>query len=1049
MTNQIDRMPSISESYWQTYWRKRLDIARSIAVQRGRGRANDIRDHIDAASAEEEETMKFSGVRIMNTVLTAALLRQREEAEFRHLTRTIRPNVVLPIHWILHDNPKANFLNFSQADKQRIKNKLSWCKSFAEAFLQGEQALYEWFVTEANFLSWHSGDYPASGGDPRCSESWQMFAEELRTNFYSAGFVASETCVKSSHLAENTNGTTQVVLESDDHQPDSDKQVRQRSVAVLASVLSLNDPDKTLKTKASAYPGANLGGSSSISADSAGAADPQFDTSDCALYVESPTMKPVRHLLTEMRGILPRLNGGCEVAKREPVFTETFAFTVPRVHFFLECAACIARSPGPVNAAIKLTGIHGSGKTTTLRALSSILAIGCEVDLWYVEDARALIVQDQMAFAHLLTHSTGELMELAYQGGAEAMAKRASDTSCNWRFGSALKTWWKTLYPDDDGSTDFKPRSLLAKNKATLNLLGHSGSAVATLERFVVIFDEVNALLAELCEPDHASNMAAYARLLKWQVASRCGTLRIQAASPDGARELESQGGEPQFFELRPPQPSHMAALLSAGAAHFAPKMKDALPLSIDRVFNLSLHFCGNMRYLTRLLLGTSAAAPTSPAAAEDQMEILAPSIFHTYATNLSTRIVKSLTMVPTKLEESLARYTDGVSAGDLCTAGNCDSSWFQDLLSNASLIVRTDPTVRDTTYQVLSSVAFAAQAIALRACLRRRVLSSGTAALLEALYVLDVSHGDKFELQIGYRLCAQTLCKFMIPLSDLPGLKALPESGQGLEEVMQSRTSTGTGVQHGPLEGAFWSSTAGNLRCSVAVFSCPTPSFVSPHIINAVKACVVGHAVLIRTARTAPFCDFVLYRNCGKNRHQLIFIETTISTLYDHASRKKVNSGVKRPRADDSVSAQVQTMTGSNIFAFCPPIMRDLFFLINKPMYRVETTPKGVYFKTPQVEDKSTLLSVGNAWLQALGSNARFASSYDIANDEWQATLIQDQSEEQWDVQTVFVSARKLADQSGESDLRKLKCSFAHAVVHEHLDAQKVKPSSRPPSPV
>ncbi len=936
-----------------------------------------------------------------------AALQAKADKDFRKKTSSISPNVVLPLHWIVHQDGWADSLDVSADCKERIRDLFSWCKSFAAAFFGGRENLFKWFVQEG-FLGWHGRhDSKAAGA----AATWAVFEKELEYLYDEEDWDPIQ--LQGSKLVDNGNGVEQVVLNSNDHKmkPNSsrrgikEQQLAEQTIALLVKIPICTTPSKS--GQASGHAASGCGADDQPSVEVAGAAFEQ--------QLNIPSIRP-------------QLNGRCVISSQlTSIPIQTFAFTVPRIHFLLTCSeAWSMGGASGFNAGVQLTGVHGSGKTTTLSALSSALAIGSQVDMWFVPKARDLAAPGSTAFADIFTMSTGEMTAVVHTDDSSTIPDKDGEGE-----ESALQNWWG------------KVRACEHKwelNEATMRLLNSSGP-----QRFVVILDEVNDLLRHARVTDSSATAKTIIDFLKWREETRAGVLRIQSASPDGPREEFNENGRPMFFELRPPRASHMAAIMSAAASRFAPEVHVPTQETLDvaRMFNVCLHFAGNMRYLTRLLVSASRIEHSNTADLLLHIERLGERYFNEYSEFLGKRIVKCLSCQTS--DESEARTFGLRIPSQLRLSGRDVSVWFQYALCNASLVVRKDPTQLDSVAFLFKAVGYAAQAKALAECISSKIALQGNQELfLQAIFSLNDSVGDIFEEQIGLRLSAKRLCKYVIPLSGLPSAKKVLPTQQGFSQLIQSKSSVGIAANFTPLRGVVWPEEGAELHCSYSLFACLKPHLVSQSILSAVKGCMENGGVLIRTARTGPFCDFVLYRRCEGIKRQLIFFETTVSTCADHATKKKVPQGGQKRSRSRRTSANDPTT-----YQRCPPVLRDLFCLINKPMYTLTQEEGDLVFQTATSETARGVLSVGNAWLAALGSKARFASYGPDQAGNWHAELVQNSEDEMWDVRVVFVSARSLQEQAQSAALDKLCCDFAYCVLKEQLDVRNTKAASNQSSPV
>ncbi len=1017
--------PISSYTEWKQFWLTRVAMAEHLASgflvpERMVWDTGDSK-HLPGENSWSAQTVativmfSLNRLRCQEAKTTHRAKGDREAAEgnreFRKRVSSALPNAVLPLHWIVHQDKRADFLQVSADCKQQLHDLFSWCRSFTAAFYGGRDKLFEWFIQEG-FLDWHGSHHRAIHGP---AATWTVFQEELEYLYDEEDW--DSVLVQGSRLVDNGNGVEQVVLNSNDHKmrpPWPRKGTVQQQMAEQTIALLVKIPI----CKASSKPGQTPGRTAS----GCGADDQPSDQVVGAVFEHQISIPSIR----------PRLNGGYDILSQDTTIpVQTFAFTVPRIHFLLTCSEAwsVGGQPG-FNAAVELTGAQGSGKSTTLSALSSALAIGSQVDMWFVPNARDLAAPGTVAFANVLTMSTGELTTSVHTDDANRIPDR--DGKSNLEAESALQKWWRTV------------RGCEHKweiNEATMRLMNSCGP-----DRFVVILDEVQDLLGHARASENSASVKSVREFLRWGEETRKGVLRIRSANPDEPREEFSEHGGQMFFELRPPRASHMAAIMSAAASRLAPSVHVPTQETLDaaRMLNVCQHFAGNMRYLTRLLVSASKVKHSSTADLMLHIEKLANRYFDEYSHILAERIVKCLCCHSSDMDEA------GVALGLKISPepqifGRDRSVWFRYALYNASLAVRKDPTRADSVAFLFKAIGFAAQAKALATCIGfRDPLRANRELLLQPFFVLNESVEGVFKEQIGLRLSVQRLCKFMIPLNALPAIKEVLSSQQRFSQPIQSKRSVRIAAISSPLRKALWVGSGGELRYVYRLFTCLKPLLLSKDILSVVKTCMENNGVLFRTAHTGPFCDFVLYRRCAGNKRQLIFFETMVRTYAEHSSNKSVPmGGQKRPR-----SARTST-NDPTTHQRCPPELRGLFCLINRPMYMLRREGGDLRFYTPTFGTARGAMSVGNAWLAALGSRARFVSYGPDQAGNWHAELVQNSTDEVWDVHVVFVSAHSLEDQARSAALGKLRCDFAHCVLKEHLYAPNSKAASDKPSTV
>ncbi len=279
--------------------------------------------------------------------------------------------------------------------------------------------------------------------------------------------------------------------------------------------------------------------------------------------------------------------GWCTTSNCVPVEYEEFLFTAPRVHFLLNCAELCVRQ----RAGVQLTGVHGGGKTTLLRALVAILTVGAQTDAWYLP--RASQLRESCLRGCFLRSSSG----LLAQGNGYVSENRPADTATRTELQTLLasvhegNTLWLQHRITNFTFTGDRELPHIAKRKDVDNLK-------------ITIYDEVNEVVSNLQDKEAAT-------FLRWHQQYQPGCLRILASSPDGYRETYKDGFEPLFFELRPPPARHMAAILHVATDRLVPQLQSSEPWSLDQLLEACTLFGSNMRELSLLLLAVDEHCQT------------------------------------------------------------------------------------------------------------------------------------------------------------------------------------------------------------------------------------------------------------------------------------------------------------------------------------------------------------------------------------------------------------------------------------------------------
>ena len=379
-----------------------------------------------------------------------------------------------------------------------------------------------------------------------------------------------------------------------------------------------------------------------------------------------------------------------------PVRVAHVALTVPRLHFFLHVAHCFETN----SRGVLLSGVHGSGKTTMLRALVGILSSGQLSSIMYRSDAR-----------HLLRAGPRALIQSA-AFGSDALARQLWSGKYNRdALSMCFREAWE-FFARDDRAQDDVQREVLTKFLQAMET-NHSGSTCS-----VVVLDEVNKMLTEIkyhkasrpASPSSESHSSAasaahegglprgrfiasvkeeYELWCKWLTWDTYGTnkrFRILAGSPHGKRESvkEFGGGFSVQFELRPAPADHVAAIMQCAPVYLGgdPKLFGSSrsgttgaasgagtdPLAADISPSVCLDVClrlgGNARAISSLLLRSDL----------QNLDVLQRELERVY-----TAMVRDLA----------GRFTECLESGKKTHLRPASDSLMSLALTDASLVVR------------------------------------------------------------------------------------------------------------------------------------------------------------------------------------------------------------------------------------------------------------------------------------------------------------------------------------------------------------------------
>ena len=185
-----------------------------------------------------------------------------------------------------------------------------------------------------------------------------------------------------------------------------------------------------------------------------------------------------------------------------PVQSVPLVLTPPRILLLVRIAESMTSSRG-----VKLTGVHGVGKSMLLQALSTVLPVGHPCDMLYVPEAGDLLT-DPNTCGRQLAQSSGPLVDRRAVGNAAQFAAPTFDPSLAYNQERAQEQW--NVEPEGH-----RPGSLTGRGELmTWHKCSEKGMTRmlwATFQRLkdspgnvtcarVYIFDEVNQLIKGMRE---------------------------------------------------------------------------------------------------------------------------------------------------------------------------------------------------------------------------------------------------------------------------------------------------------------------------------------------------------------------------------------------------------------------------------------------------------------------------------------------------------------------------------------------------------------------
>jgi len=670
-----------------------------------------------------------------------------------------------------------------------------------------------------------------------------------------------------------------------------------------------------------------------------GADDHDDDRAD-----DSPRMK--RTMNVSIHGIIPRLREVALTEHAEPVEYEEFIFTLPRVHFMLMCS----HSSGlDQTYGVQLAGVHGAGKSTMLRALVGMLCVGADVDSWYEADASQ--IYDSGRVAPIMCSSSGPVMDhinpqarSGSEHAVEAWTRSVPGSDCPWRVPYCHV---------------FDPGKRYARGGKKL-----------------IVFDEVNKALSSRDEK--------HMQFLQHNRGLPRHFLKIFAASPDGLREKVHAERHVIFFELRPPRVHHMAAIVAVAPRALEQLVPHGTQLPDAAVLPVCLEFASNMRQISRVLQRTfatlqahDAQSPCLTDAVQRELEHTAAECTKEYITMLAERMTKPVNMTSNYLLED----PETKLFGSIPATNPLGLQLTR--MSNASMIVRRDAANRSSPVDFVGDIARELRARAVSQLLRKRHAlgddagPQNTRMALEHLLEPDTTDGYRFESMIACRLFLRLVSEHVMLLSNLES--CIKRHKVAADDMKPPSRTFGILTKETILADIVWTiePLAESSLPAVCFVRCREPSKIDGKVIAAIQACksgAVGSMTVIQTAHSAPLCDFVVIMKTERG-YKVVFVEATISTLYQHASGKggsKQGQGVvdipdegfgaaaamEAEMAPRGSRERLRTAAAPSapppVWSLdCPPAMREIAALVNRPMYTVHAQGPG--FKLTAADSVST----------------------------------------------------------------------------------------------
>ncbi len=819
-----------------------------------------------------DDTNPSKKSRLRSEVLKRA--RKKLEQETMDASTGVKHNYALLLKQILDGKCELHACGLTADEAGVLESLFGWTKSFCTAFQGGEDALRKWFSRNGfgtkftqNEMSCHREDQVQLLDAFSLAEMFESAACDMDEN------VSHATITECS----SRPGMKQVILWSADENQQAPPGLVGLCVALLVRIPAFRHDPPSQPT-----PGSYLESILQLTK--------QIGLQYCS--AESTGIK--------IPAIFPTLAGPGRIdpPSAHEVRSMPFVFMAPTIDFTISCSsATMSASPG-----LKMTGLHGVGKTTALHTLGRVLTVGTTTDLWHIPEARKLSYKTECY--SFLQSSTGIRIDNERQvllsqklAGVESAASSGYGESSKLASYdlTPLQDWWRGLTQAD--STDRLGTHCDVFLQNTCVPPGNTSISLVTA-------DQVNKLLKDLKQTASGAPLFAQKKSLKdflvWDKVGAPRAALVLAASPDGPREAEDPGTSPHFFELRPPPAAHLAAVLSVAPHYILPGINVNGAMNYRRLVGLCRIFSSNMRQVSylgdlaaqivQLRGGAECVQYCSPIAADDlvdAMEQLAPTLRQAYIRLLGKRLSDAIKQETDKSDQKRTQSAtrDGLLEGDDSSLeeGSAQSMLTELMLKNASLYVRSVPRLRSSRRLPIGPIATEALLQAVRNLQREAGEKTGsTSRAIHALVNLDVTDGYQFKNQIAMRLFLRHLSSRVLPLQVVydafQGQKARRKT-----DICTPTQNLGRLVQNLPFGPMLWSQD--EQGCAKFV-QCTNPSEVSHNVLSAARSCSVGETLVIQTANQAPGNDFVaLYRTEFKNI--VVFAEATVSGLPAHAAKK------------------------------------------------------------------------------------------------------------------------------------------------------------------
>jgi hypothetical protein len=391
------------------------------------------------------------------------------------------------------------------------------------------------------------------------------------------------------------------------------------------------------------------------------------------------------------------------------------------------------------------------------------------------------------------------------------------------------------------------------------------------------------------------------------------------------------------FFELRPPPGDIIAAVLSVAPQYFCPTAVMDGDVDLDTLVGVCRRFGGNMREISSLVAAAMQQLHTSTpftgaASAHGLLQMvgdLEMCTYETYAKSLGERIKRtglSINEVQERAGKSnVLAYPRTLNGGPSDRDLQLKEILHDFMVLSASVCVRDDPFKPDCKLQAVGPIALDAMHYAAKALMG--TISNHEGTNLNALTAIEcllctnfiALSGEELEIMIGLRLCLQSLSHNLRLLQDVhcspkPALrrtvmdtKSQSRHHAGWTERTRRQTRielpARAGTQRAPARAApmtlkkllcrslnLKEAAIGHVYVVLASTSGKT-SKVDAAVSNKLSSMREGELLIIHTAPNAPFCDYVLYYKANHeipgDKHQVVFVEVTKSTLVVHARGK------------------------------------------------------------------------------------------------------------------------------------------------------------------